>query len=158
MKTLLYSVFILLLAPCNGSKKTAKTVETVVNDNSKVLITFQRTPCFGKCPTYILTINGETKTATFKGEQNTEKIGTYTKRVSDAELTQLVAEFEKAKFYSLNDNYLGEITDFPSQITGYSNKGKAKKIEDRSGGPAELLLLEKMLDDFTNSEGWKKVE
>ena len=121
MKTILYSVFILLLAPCNGHKKAAATVSP---DNSTVVITYQRTPCFGQCPTYTYTINGATKVATFKGDQHTEKIGTYTKPVTDAELTQLVAEFEKAKFNSLNDKYLGEVSDFPSSVMTYSNKGK----------------------------------
>jgi hypothetical protein len=157
MKTFLYSVFILLLTPCHGSKKATKTAP--VNDNSKVEIIYQRTPCFGKCPTYTLTIKGVTKTATFKGDQNTEKIGTFTKSITDEELTQLVNAFEKVHFNSLADAYLGEITDFPTTITTYSNKGKTKKVQDRSNGPSELHELEKVLSDFADStEGWKKSE
>ena len=153
MKTFLYSVFILLLAPCNSGKKAT----TTASDNSKLEIVYQRTACFGKCPIYTLTINGSTKTATFKGEQNTDKIGTFSKSMTDDELTQLVNAFESANFNSLNDDYLGTITDFPMVLITYSNKGKTKRIRDRSDAPAELHTLEKILNEFSDTtEGWKK--
>lgn len=156
MKFFLYSVFVLLLSPCNASKKTSSAA---VNDYSKVEISYKRTPCFGKCPVYTLTINGNTRTATFNGEHNTEKMGVYTRPVTDNELEQLVSAFEKANFNSLNDNYMGEITDFPVKTISYSNNGKAKTITNRSGAPQELLLLEKTLNNFAETtEGWKKSE
>ena len=154
MKLLMYSFFLLLIAPCNSSKKLAKTEEA--NKYSKVMITYQTTPCFGRCAIYTLTINGETKTATYLGTQNTEKIGTYTKPVTEKELEALVKAFQDAKFNSLNDEYLGNITDFPIKIITYTDNGQTKKIKERSGAPEELIHLEKVLIEYGNSEGWKK--
>jgi hypothetical protein len=147
----------LLLAPCNSSKKATASVPTV-NDNSEVVITLQTGACFGKCPVYLLTINGKTKTATYKGQENTDRIGNYSKPITDAELTQMVNAFETAKFNSLNDEYLGEIVDFPIKTITYTNKGKTKKIRERSGAPEALTSLEKTLNEFADSEGWKKAE
>jgi hypothetical protein len=160
MKTLLYSLTILLFASCNSHKKTASTSAPVpLIDYSKLSITYQRTPCFGKCPTYTLTINGATKTAIYKGEQNIEKIGMFTKPITEEEIKQFVDAFEKANFNGLNDAYLGEISDFPMDIITYSDKGKTKTVKDRDGAPAQLKVLEKTLNDFANTtEGWVKSE
>ena len=152
----MYPFLLLFIAPCNNSKKLA---ESPTNDNSKVTIIYQATPCFGRCPIYTLTINGESKTATFVGEKDTEKIGTYTKAVSKKELDEFVKAFEDAQFFSLNDEYLGNITDFPIKYITYTNNGKTKKIKERSGAPKALTDLEKLLNAYAiNEEGWKKTE
>ena len=96
--------------------------------------------------------------ATFIGTANTEKIGTYTKPITSKELDDFVIAFETAQFYALNDEYLGNITDFPTKYITYTNHGKTKKVKDRSGAPQELAALEKTLNNFANSEGWKKTE
>jgi hypothetical protein len=155
MKTILYSIFILLLAPCNSPKNISSAT---ANDYTGLIITFQTTACFGQCPIYTLTINGKTKTAIFKGEANTEKIGTFSKSITDDEISSLVNTFEAAKFNSLNDEYLGEIVDFPVKYITYTKKGITKKIKERSGAPDVLLSLEKTLYAFADSEGWKKTE
>lgn len=154
MKIILYAFIAILFGPCNSSKKIAASTNN--SDYDKLEIIYQRTVCFGRCPVYTLTINGASQLATYKGEQNTEKLGTYTKKITSEDLKQWVEAFEKANFNSLNDEYLGMITDFPIKYISYSNKGKTKKIKERSGAPKELTDLEKMLDAFAESEGWTK--
>ena len=155
MKLLLYSIFLVFLAPCNKEKSIAKTTD----NNSSVVITFQTTACFGKCPIFTLTIKGEDKTAVFKGVENTEKIGMYSKPITTKELGEFVKAFEDAKFNSLDDEYLGHITDFPIKTITYTKDGKTKKVRERSGAPVELTNLVKMLNAYAISEtGWKKME
>lgn len=156
MKLFLYTLIALLFAPCNASKKA--TASDKVTDYSKLEIVYQRTACFGRCPIYTLSIHGSSKTADFKGDQNTEKIGNYTRKVSDDELKALVDAFENAKFNDLNDEYLGMITDFPIKYITYTNNGKTKKVKERSGAPKELTDLEKTLEAFAESTGWTKDE
>src|SRR3989338_4618068 len=96
MKLLMYSIFLLVIAPCNSSKNVVKT-PAEIDKTSKVTIIYQTTPCFGRCPLYTLTINGETKTATFIGDKHTEKIGTYTKAISKSELEVFVKAFERSE-------------------------------------------------------------
>lgn len=156
MKLLLYPFLLLFIAPCNSSKKIAGSPKS---DTPKATIIYQATPCFGRCPIYTLTISGETNTATFVGTQNTEKIGTYTKSISNAELNELVKAFEAAQFFSLENEYLGNITDFPIKYFTYTYNGKTKKIKERSGAPKALTDLGKMLATYaTTEEGWKKTD
>ena len=144
-----------MLAPCNNPKQNSSSKK----NNTKVVIIYQCGACFGRCPEYILTINGEKKMATFKGIKNTEKIGTYTKKISDAELTDYVSNFEKAKFNSFENEYLGNITDFPIKAISYTNNGSTKLVKERSGAPEMLISLEKKLQAYAeNGEGWVKSE
>jgi ferredoxin len=153
MKLLFYS-FLLLLAPCNQSKNISSTKTA---DNSKVTIIYECGACFGRCPEYRLTINGENKTCNFQGTKNTDKIGSFTKSISDTELNNFVSSFENAKFNSLENEYLGNITDFPIKVITYKNNGKTKTIKERSGAPEVLTSLEKTLKEYAeNNEGWEK--
>lgn len=156
MKLLMYSFLLLFIAPCNSSKKLA---ESSKSDVPKATIIYQATPCFGRCPLYTLTIDGATNTSTFIGTQNTEKIGTYVKSISNEELNAFVRAFEDAQFFSLENEYLGNITDFPIKYFTYTYNGKTKKIKERSGAPKALTDLGKMLAAYaTSEEGWKKTE
>jgi ferredoxin len=152
MKALLYSI-LFLLAPCNSLKQSNSSKK----DNSKVVIIYQCGACFGRCPEYILTLNGEKKMATFKGIKNTEKIGIYTKKISDAELTDFVSTFEKAQFNSFENEYLGNITDFPIKAISFTNNGSTKLVKERSGAPESLISLEKKLQAYAeNADSWIK--
>ena len=156
MKFILSSIILLFLAPCHKPKEISSSA---VSNNSKVIIVYDCGACYGRCVEYKLTINGETKTSTFHGVRNTEKLGTFTKAISDSELTTFVSNFEKAKFNSLENEYLGVITDFPIKTISYTNNGSTKSIKIRSGAPEALTTLEKSVKEYAeNMEGWKKME
>ena len=156
MKFILSSIFLLLLAPCNHPKDTSSSKTTA---NNKVMIIYQPGACFGRCPEYILTIDGEKKISTFKSIKNTEKTGTFTKPVSDKELTDFVTAFENAKFNSLENEYLGNITDFPIKSISYTNNANTKTIKIRSGAPEVLNSIDRSLRQYAEStEDWKKSE
>jgi len=159
MKLILLSSFLFLLAPCNASKKTSASSaeQSSVSDPKTVVITFQKGVCFGKCPAFTLTINGEKKTATYKGDMNVDKIGEYEKKVTDEELKNLVDAFEKYHFSELKDEYTSAATDHPSIYTTYTANGKTKKVKDMYGAPNDLKAIEKVLEDFSNTEGWEKI-
>lgn len=172
MKFILYSSFLFLLAPCNGSKKAASTSNSTSvtatsetntspktqNDLKTVSIIYRKTPCFGTCAAFTLTINGSSNSMTYKGDLNVEKIGNYEKNISDEELTKLVNAFDKKKFFGFKDGYTTPATDIPSKLITYSINGKTKKVEDQQNAPPELKELEKLLDEITDSNGWKKVK
>jgi hypothetical protein len=159
MKIILLSSFLFLLASCNALKKSAsaETEKKSESDTKTVVITYHRTFCFGTCPVFTLTINGETKTATYKGERNVDKIGEFKKEITQLELTNFISAFEKHHFFDLKDSYPSAATDLPSKITTYTIDGKTKKIDDMEKAPAGLKELEKLLEDFANSEGWVKI-
>ncbi len=155
MKTLLYSFFILILAPCNKPQQTAVTKPT--KDLSKIIITCRQTACFGKCPVTTFTINGGTKTMTFVGQLNVERLGRYTKPITDKELSEVVEAFDKANFLGFDKEYLSKTSDFPSVVVTYSYDGELKSVTDRQAGPPALQQLELLLRSMANNlQGWTK--
>lgn len=155
MKFILSSIFLLFLAPCNSEQKLSSTTP---QDYSNIHIVYAETPCYGNCPIYVMTLDGKTMTATFNGEANTEKIGIYTKTISNEEFAQFMSAFEKANFDKLNNEYMGLVPDFPIRETTLTKDGKTKKVRNRSDGPKEMDVLEKVFKDYAVSAGWKKQE
>jgi hypothetical protein len=160
MKFILYSSFLLLLAPCNGPKSTSSSSPPADAGIKlkKMIISYEKTVCFGTCPAFTMTINGETNKITYKGDSNVEKIGNYEKSISDEDLSKLAETFEKNKFFEMKDEYNGQMTDLPSKYVSLSYDGKSKKVRDRYNAPAELKEIEKSLDAIADSEGWEKVK
>jgi hypothetical protein len=156
MKLIISSIFILLFGTCGQNKKLAASAQTKP-DVSKVQITYQRGACMGRCPSYLMVIDGATKKITFNGTQNVDKIGSYSKPITEEEIIKLIEAFNAADFNTLEDKYLGQIVDFPSKHISYSNNGKVKKVQDRSGAPEKLHVLETALEAIAdNKDGWTK--
>lgn len=159
MKFILYSSFLLLLAPCNGSKKTTTSAPQDASAKLRTMvISYEKSVCFGKCPAFTMTILGEKNKVMYKGDSNVDKIGNYEKGISDEDLIRLSEAFAKYKFFEMKDEYTANMTDLPSRYVSYSFDGKSKKIKDRYNAPAELRELEKLLDAIADSEGWEKVK
>jgi hypothetical protein len=154
MKLFISSILLLLLAPCNSEQKISSN-STSQNYNT-ITIIYAETPCYGNCPIYVMTLDGKTMIATFKGEANTEKIGTYTKTITNEEFAKFMGAFEKANFDKLAAEYMGNVPDFPIRETTLTKDGKTKKVRNRSEGPKEMDELEKVFKDYAISEGWKK--
>lgn len=153
MKLFISAIFLLLLAPCNSQQKLGSA-----EDYNKVLIQYAETPCFGECPVYQMELNGATMTATFKGQANTSKIGTYTKPISNTEFARFMEALDKADFNKLDDEYLGRVPDFPIKEITVTKNGKIKKVRDRSEAPPALGELEQVFKNFANTDGWEKQE
>ncbi|HSH64387.1 MAG TPA: DUF6438 domain-containing protein [Bacteroidia bacterium] len=153
MKLFISSILFLLLAPCNSQQKLANS-----EDYSKTTIVYAETPCFGECPIFNMTLDGASMVATFKGEANTPKIGTFTKTISTSEFARFMEALDKAKFYQLNNEYMGRVPDFPIREITVIRNGKTKKVRDRSEAPPELGELEQVFKTFANTDGWNKTE
>jgi hypothetical protein len=79
-------------------------------------ITLKRTECFGTCPNYTLTISGD-GTVTFEGRQFVKKTGIFKSSISIKKVQQLIAEFNKANYFSLKDKYLSNEDGCPQLWT-----------------------------------------
>lgn len=153
MKLFISYIFLLFLAPCNGSRTLQNTVG---EDYSKVHITYSETPCFGKCPVYSMTLDGSKMMATYTGTENTEKIGDYTRPISTNEFSRFVEALDKAHYKKLEDEYLGLVADFPIRELIITIDGATKKIRNRSGAPPALEELEQVFKRFATGDGWQK--
>jgi hypothetical protein len=135
------------------------------------LITIKRTVCFGFCPDYTVTVAAD-GSVVFEGHQFVKTKGIAKSRISLETLRQLIAEFDKVKYFSLNDQYESrkdgcpEVwTDNPSVITSIRINGKTKSIshyhgcQDGTGTsiyPKDLTELETKIDELVGTDRWIK--
>jgi hypothetical protein len=147
-----------------GIKAQTLPERTVPKD---VKISLERSTCFGSCPDYKLTITAD-GTVTFEGREFVE-VKRAKKSISQEKLFQLIAEFEKAKYFTLNDRYQSHSdgcvtvwTDSPTAVTSIAIGGKSKMITHYYGCedegmrifPKALTELEAKIDEIVDSEEW----
>ena len=119
---------------------------------NEVVITLKRGYCYGLCPVYTLTIYGN-GTVVYKGEENVNISGTRTDNISEGEVRQLISEFEKIDYFSLNESDFIRILDVSEITTSLTINEKTKTIR-HTGGPKELIELEFKIDEIVNSSQW----
>ena len=129
------------------------------------LITFERTVCYGTCPSYKVTITAD-GSVTFEGRRFVTYVGIAKSSITREQLRKLIARFEQIKFFALKDRYetlldgcQSEVTDHPSAITSITVDGKSKSVWHYFGcsgpeGLAELSKLEQLIDETVNSDQW----
>lgn len=116
---------------------------------------YSQGPCFGKCPIYTLDIKPD-GTAHFEGKRFAAKQGKYTKQVSDTEVAQLVALFDAANWFKLENKYDSKITDIPTIFMKYRNGDMIKKINFRGEYPDGVKEIRDFFRAMAESEGWVK--
>jgi hypothetical protein len=135
------------------------------------LITLQRSVCYGTCPDYKLTIQAD-GTVIFEGGEFVKVKGVARGHISPDDLRNLIAAFEAASYFSLNDTYETEKdgcaevwTDNPTTITSIRINGKTKTISHYYGCqtgtgsavyPNGLTYLETKIDQIVGTEKWIK--
>jgi acetamidase/formamidase len=133
----------------------------------KDAITMERGPCFGTCPIYKVTIVAD-GTVTFTGTNFVKTKGTATGRVKPEDFRMLVSEFEKLKYFSLDDKYEPgtpgcgtAATDMPYVRTSIQLNGKAKGVSHYHGCRNSEVLealsaLENKIDEIAGTSRWIK--
>jgi len=121
-----------------------------------IFLTMERTPCFGKCPSYKIIIFN-TGNVIYEGFTFVDKEGKHTKKISKKQLKEIQSQLEVINLFELKDKYDSKMTDMPSVYLYVEYKGKKKKIIDRVGGPKELNQFEKLIDFLVIDKDLKKV-
>jgi len=131
------------------------------------LITLKRTDCFFTCPDYSVTISADGKVI-FEGNANVKVKGRSETTISSEKVQLLIGSFEKAKFFSLRDSYIGPEDgcriydgDASSATISITMNGKSKSIDHYLGcfqkkgtSVRTLIKLEALIDDLTNTAQW----
>jgi len=154
-----------LSAGCHGAGHLARGVnhQDVPQD---LMITLERTTCYGRCPAYTLTITAD-GSVVFEGRRFVKQEGvTIKSAITQDQLKRLMAEFERVKFFSLEDDYMNNPrvcveyrTDNPSAFTSIRIDGKSKTVRHYHGCsgpkvPKEITELENIIDETVNTAQW----
>ena len=120
---------------------------------NNVVITLERTVCFGSCPDYSLIVYGN-GTLIYEGRNFVEVTGLQSSNISQEHVQELVRAFYAIGYFSLQDEYSAPVTDLPTTSTSISIDGRYKQVVNYSGAPEQLIELENMIDDVAKSKRW----
>lgn len=116
----------------------------------------ERTACFGTCPTYRLTINGDGK-AYYEGRRFVPREGRYAGQVDAAKMKALEAAAEQSGFFGLKDVYDAPVTDLPSLIIRFRTPERDKQVKGRVGTPKEFKELAVQLEEMLQGIEWTRL-
>lgn len=124
--------------------------------DSKVRITLQRTGCYGTCPAYIVSIS--TDGIEFIGRGSVVAVGNHSDRINPERVRTLAKELEATDFFSMRDSYRAGVTDCPTYVLSATIDGHKKEVEDYMGSwvgmPAVISDLEDEIDDVAGTTKW----
>lgn len=154
MKSILFCL-ILTTISCASQKNQTQSIQTF--EMPYELITYSKTPCFGKCPVYKMHIYSDGM-AILEGEQNMNHIGTYHYQLTDDELNTLIALIDQTDFSKMEDRYYGNVSDLPSTGLKVKRPNFEKEIGGNMGFPEDLLTVFTELNGYAHSERWAPVK
>ena len=148
-------------ADCHGASFSGRTVisQDIPQD---LMITLERTSCFGICPVYKLTITAD-GAVVFEGRRHVKQEGTTIRSaISQERLKQLMTEFDRVRFFSLETSYWKDLRrcgkDSPSAFTSIRINGKSKRIKHylicSELKYKEITELENKIDEIVNTAQW----
>jgi len=162
-----YILFALVLFATLVSAATAQMTTAALNSLSadqlkRMLITFERTGCYGNCPAYKLTIHGDGRVE-YNGVRDVKATGAKSGKIDEASLRSILAAFSTAKFFSVGkevgarDCSCRQCTDLPTVITEISIGGTKHNVEHYHGcgcASKELWDLEETIDRVVKVDQW----
>lgn len=157
------SMITINLLSCAESRKMAKSEEENAESfiqkqgEASVFATISKSPCYGKCPVYKMTIYSDGR-AVLEGQSNIEFIGTYETTLSKEELQAFIDTAKSIDYFGLEDKYDSPITDIPSTTTSIVIDGKKKEVYRRADYPQKILTFEKLFTELLGNKKWKKTE
>lgn len=136
-------------------EESDRSTATTTTDTA-VFFRLQRTPCFGTCPDYVVTIrrNGE---AAYEGGAHALRQGRYQGRFTADQRKALLARAEALGFFGLADRYDADVTDLPSTIITLDADGRRKEVLGRVGAPPAFQQLGQYADSLLDRVEWTPV-
>ena len=126
-------------------------------ESGPVTIALERTPCFGFCPDYTVSIDGA-GAVTYNGQRFVAVTGEQHGQVSPGDVQALLRAFDEVQFQSLRDEYRAQVTDLPSAIVTLTRNGHTKRVVDYAGTsvgmPAAVRDIEQQIDRVANTQQW----
>lgn len=142
-----------------ADRSTPDTVVVVVEKPSEkkdsLLIGFEKTPCFGRCPVYKVKVY-QSGFATYEGLNFTEKLGMYSAHFTDEEIAGIFQSAAEIGYFTLDDKYDNQmISDLPSTISTLNSEDKKKRIVARVNVPERLKNFHENLAITFQEKDWQ---
>jgi hypothetical protein len=154
-RTLIASMIAAALTACAPVEAPAETPP--VNADSNVEIRLARGVCYGTCPDYTVTINGEGQVR-YEGRRFVNIVGERTATIPREDVTRLLARFDEIGFDNLRESYRGQVTDLPTYTVTLTRNGRTKRVVDyagiSAGMPESVRELQAEIDRVARTSQW----
>ncbi|MES1175837.1 MAG: DUF6438 domain-containing protein [Myxococcales bacterium] len=152
-------IALLGVVACNKKKPPADTTsidqphppDTV--PGATAVATLERTGCYGECPVYRLTVNSD-GSVVYVGTRWVKVLGRQVYKISDAQMNELQAAFERSGFLQFRDYDHVESTDDDWAHVSLRRAGAFKRVRHYHGdnaAPPALSVLEDEFDRIVDS-------
>lgn len=146
----------LILLMCLSGMDACKSSQKVYTHSSqestvKQIFYLETTPCYGTCPSYKISIF-ENDSLVYEGIKYVAKEGLMSKKLSKGTVEKLKEQFRNANFFSFQNQYTAQVSDFPTTYISFTDQGKTKKIMDYYHAPESLKKLEGYINDLVKTE------
>ena len=121
-----------------------------------LFFSLERTPCFGKCRAYTITINGDGH-AQYIGRSNVEMQGNWKAEVDHVTMEKLLDRAKASGFFDMQNTYDGQVTDLPSTIIRINADGLDKKVVARYKIPPAFNPFAAFCDSLLAPVKWTPV-
>ncbi|HEX6434483.1 MAG TPA: DUF6438 domain-containing protein [Gemmatimonadales bacterium] len=156
---------LLVIAACAPRKSATPTGDRPreAGGDTGAAITLERTPCFGGCPVYRISVSPE-GVVSYEGRASVRRVGAATKRIQPQRVSALLSELERGGYFSFAPRYTPAepacgryATDSPTAITTVTIEDRTHRIEHDYGcgaAPGALVVLERRIDEALGSSEW----
>ena len=129
-------------------------VEKPVTPEDSLVVSFSKTPCFGRCPVYKVKIYSS-GFATYEGLNFAEKLGLYSYKFSEEEIENIYRSAEEIDFFSLEAEYNNPpVSDLPSTKTRINWNGKDHHVTAVINAPEKLKIFQENLSVTLLEKNW----
>lgn len=122
-----------------------------------VEIQLERTPCYGFCPDYTVTIHGDGHVL-YEGRRFVNVRGEQTAQISPADVRALLVRFDAIGFDDLQNEYRAHVTDLPTTTITLTRNGRSKSVLDYGGAgagmPEAVRALQTEIDRLAGTARW----
>lgn len=121
-----------------ASKKTVTTTKAATPTAAGPVLTFERTPCYGRCPAYIMQVYADGRVA-YEGRHSVPLMGRHDLKLPAATVADMLRQAKEAHFETFEKEYLSGATDMPSTIvTIRQPDGTLKKVTVENNAPENV--------------------
>ncbi len=137
--------------------------ESIAQGKAPAAITLERTPCYGSCPVYTLSI-ARSGAVQYEGTKFVQHAGPHNAQIPPAAVDSLLAELDAGGFFGFDERYTSGApacgryaTDLPSVITSVTDSSRSRRVDHDHGchdAPPELSKLESRIDEVAGTARW----
>jgi hypothetical protein len=146
--------YALLVGP--RKQPSRQIVPPTLKPDSRIVISLERTRCYGSCPAYKLTVDASS--VEYEGIGYTAVEGIHRDVVDVLAVRRLAQRFIDAGFFFFDDRYTSGWTDGTTYILSISIDGYTKTVSDYGGlsvgMPFAVSELEEAVDILARSDRW----